>query len=176
MKRGFKGRRRNNDPTYRPYDSSFHPQDLINLMRSGFFNCEIEDEWAISAATLKRWITENPELKEAYEKGKSGRKAYWVAEKIKPMIDGKLEGRHSFSAIKLLMEGEGEYSPREQPGNSTQININNMNLLDQKTHSELQKLLCQDLKFLDDNNVIKAEYEVIEEKELNEPIKPESHE
>jgi hypothetical protein len=169
MKRGFKGRRRANDPTYKPYDPLFHPKNLIDLMAKGLFNCEIEDEWYVSSATFKRWRAENEDLAEAYEIGLSKRRSYLIKEKLRPMIDGKLEGKHSFNALKMVMDAELEYTVKQpvvSAGNS--INIGAINISN-STPQQLIEKLQENLQFLEDKNIIQADFKVIEnDSELNE--------
>lgn len=160
MKRGFKGKRRKNDPTYKPYDPLFHPKNLIELMGDGLFNCQIEDMWYISHATFCRWRQEHPELQDAYEIGESKRKAYKIAKYLTPMIEGKLEGKHSFNALKYVMDAELEYTkPAIAQGNSISIGAITIN---NSTPQQLLEKLQENLVFLADKNIIDAEYKAIE--------------
>lgn len=160
MKRGFKGKRRRNDPTYIPYDPLFHPKNLIELMANGLFNCQIEDEWCISSATFYRWKQENKELQDAYEVGESKRKAYKIKNYLTPMIEGRLEGKHSFNALKYVMDAELEYTKPIDKG--TTITIGSMNISNLTTPELLQKYQ-DNLKFLTDKNIVNAEYKVIDD-------------
>lgn len=163
MKRGFKGKRRSNDPTYKPYDALFHPKNIIELMAAGMFNCQIEDVWYISHSTFCRWRNEYPELQEAYEIGESKRKAHKIKNYITPMLEGKLEGKHSFAALKYVMDAELNYSPTTlHTAGTTNISIENMNVLQQKSISELIEKLNADFTFLEQNNILQADYKVIE--------------
>ncbi len=161
MKRGFRGARRNNDPSYRPYDPNFHPQDIIHLMSEGMWNCEIQDMWCISKATFYRWKKENEALEEAYQIGESKRKSFYIREFFNPMIEGKLEGKHSFTALKTLFDGELNYTqaPIADAKNTT-INIGNMNVL--KSPNEVIEQLSQNLKFLEVKNVMPENCKLIE--------------
>lgn len=163
MRRGFKGKRRANDPTYKPYDSNYHPQNLIELMSNGLYDCQIEDCWYISHSTFHRWRQENPELQDAYDIGQSKRKAYKIQTYLIPMMEGKLEGKHSFNAVKYVMDAELDYTkPAYGNNGTTNININNMAIINQKTIPELIEKLTNDMKFLEQNNIIPTEFKVLE--------------
>jgi len=163
-------RRRKVDPTYKEYDPNWHPQDLITRMSQGQFNCEIFSAWHISEATFYRWRNEHPELEEAYQQGLPACEAWWINNKFKPMVDGKLEGRHSFNATMALANAKFKYRHNEtQQGNSTTNNIT-VNVLSQKTQHELEEKIRENLKFLSQNNIIEVDYKV-----LNSPDESESN-
>lgn len=149
-------RRRKNDPFYKAYDPEFHPKDIIEIMSQGLFNVHIWTKWDIDESTFYRWLKEHPELEDAYRKGEAACQAYWISNKLIPMANGEIDGKHSFNATKFLMEKKfKEFRPEKEL--SANININNMNVLDNKTSDELIRTIQNNLSFLQQKNVIQVE-------------------
>lgn len=168
MKRGFKGARRKNDFSYRPYDPAYHPSNLIELMSIGFFNPQIWDEWNISEATFYRWRKEHEELEEAYQIGLPKHEAYMINKHLIPMAEGKNEGKHSFNAIRYLMDAKYNYSKPAVVGNTTNISIGNIAISKDSTSAQLIDKIKENLQFLTNKNVLNAEYKVLEDQSNDE--------
>ena len=160
-------RRKAADYTYKPYDSKFHPQNLIEQMSQQKLNVEIAAEWNISIGTFNRWRHEHTELEEAYQLGLAKFEAKFIQNVFNPMIRGELEGRHAFnSAIAIANNKLGwtRGTQGEQKVNNTQININNMSVdLNNKSKEDLIALIQKDMDYLIDNNVINVEVKQIDD-------------
>lgn len=156
-------RRSENDPFYKPYDPDFHPADLIEIMKQGKFNVHVWTKWDIDQSTFYRWRKEHPELEEAYQKGLAYCEVHWIDNVFQPMIRGELEGRHSFNAAMAMANAKFGYRKNEgeSVGSTTNININNMNVLGNKSSEELLEHLQENMKFLKENNIIDSEYKVL---------------
>jgi len=163
MNIGRKGRRRKGDFSYRPYDPTFHPQNLIELMSIGLTNTQIYDDWNISEHSFYRWRKEHQELEEAYQVGIPKFESYMIENKLMPMIEGKVEGKHSFSGFKYLMDNKAGWTKGVPQGNTTNISINNVAISQESTATQLIDKIKENFKFLTDKNVLDAEYKVIED-------------
>lgn len=161
MPRRAKGRVRKGVYIYRPYDPKYHPQYLIDLMAKGYTNSQVWAEWNISEPTFYRWRKEYPELEEAYQVGKPKFETYWLENLMKPMAEGKLEGKHSFAATAYIMDVKSKSGAKSE--NGTTININNLAISHDNTTSQLIEKIQDNLKFLTDHNVLDVEYKVIED-------------
>ncbi len=163
-------RRRKSDPFYKAYDPKFHPQDLIAIMKEGKFNVHVWTKWDIDQSTFYRWRKEHPELDEAYQKGLAFCEVHWIDNVFQPMIQGKLEGRHSFNAAMAMANAKFGYrkGDGESVGGTTNINISQMNVIDNKTSDELIKQIESNIEFLNRKNIIETTYKVIEHD--NKPI------
>lgn len=165
-------RRRKSDPFYKEYDPNFHPQDIIELMSTGKFNVHVYTKWDISESTFYRWLREYPELDEAYQRGLPKCEAWWIDNVFNKMVEGKLEGRHSFNAAMAMANAKFKYRiAGAEAGQQTtnNIHIQNMNVLDNKTSEELLDKIKADLEFLNNKNVIDTDYKVLthDSSELN---------
>ena len=117
------------------YDPKFHPKNLIELMSQGLFNVQIYAAWDVGKDTFYRWIRENPELDEAYQRGLPKCEAYWIEHRFKPMIEGKLEGKHSFNATMAMANAKFGYRNNQDNNahnSTTNISIGQVNVLNQK--------------------------------------------
>jgi hypothetical protein len=148
-------RRSKRDPLYRPYDPTFHPQDLVEKMSKGLLNVEIASEWNVCEDTFKVWRKEHEELEQAYKLGLVKYEAWFIQNVFKPMIEGKLEGKHAFnSAIAIANNKLGWSRGNGQEKAGTQININQMNVLSNKSTKELEESIKADLAYLTSTKVI----------------------
>ena len=110
-----------------------YPADIFKCMAAGQTDTEVFAKWGISKATFYRWLKEIPDLKEAKEMGEvqyeafldqKGRAGMLKTEDIDPVFWKEL------CKYKL---GRSE----KQLAQNTQINIENMNVLNQQTNDEL---------------------------------------
>lgn len=153
----------------RPYSSEFHPQNLIELMAQGYFNAQVYAKWGISRDTFYRWRREHEELETAYQEGLAQHEAYMLQTYLIPMAQGINDGKHSFNAVKYLMDEKYNYSKANATGNTTNISIGNMAISQSSTSEELIAKLNENFKFLEHKNVINVEYKPIEnDSESNE--------
>lgn len=136
------------NPVGRPaqYNPDFHITDLVDKMKQGLLDCEIFAEWDISKNTFYRWLRENEDLKDAYERGFEKGEAHLVG-KFRRMMDGELEGKHSFNAAIALANNKYKWSKGSTSDIQTQININNMNVIDHnQSNAELLEFIHIKLK------------------------------
>lgn len=172
-------RRREVDPTYKPYDPEFHPQDLIKQMSDLKLNVEVAKAWNISMSTFVRWRKEHEELEEAYQKGLTFYEAEFIDKVFKPMIQGNLEGKHAYNAAKAIMTNKLNWNfgnPVETHRN-TQINIDKLQINNSKSAQELIDIIEQDITYLTDNGVLSKDLSAhepvtVEVKELAHDSKP----
>ncbi len=155
-------RRRKSDPFYKDYDPKFHPKDLIELMSTGKLNIHAWTKWDISEATFYRWRQEHPELEEAYQRALPKCEVWWFDNVFQKMIEGEIQGKHSFNAAMAIANAKFGYRQAADGGSrTTNISINNMNVLDKKTSAELLEKIQSDINFLEQNNIIEAEYKTL---------------
>lgn len=112
---------------------------LTKKMAAGLSDTEVMAQWGISRSTFYRWIKELPELKEAHETGKV-------------MFDAIHEDLGRQGMLKLadidyqFWRDLGKYrhgwaDKQSVATNNTQINIDTMNVLNEKTNEELLALI-----------------------------------
>lgn len=149
-------RRSKNDPTYRPYDPNFHPADLVDKMSKGMLNVEVASAWNICVDTLTVWRKEHPELQEAYSLGLTHYEAWFIQNRFTPMIEGKLEGKHSFNSAIAIANNKLGWSrgASVDKTQNTQININNMQINNNMSIQELTDSLTKDLEYLQNVGII----------------------
>lgn len=158
MRKDPRGRKRKGDFTYKPYDPEFHPQNLLELMSIGLLNEEIYDEWNISQKTFNNWVHKYPELEEAYEAGKPKFTTFWKKEYLEPLMKGKLEGKHSFNAVKYVLDNKSGFAKPPVAQNETNINIA---ISSDNTTAQLLEKLQENFKFLSSKNIIDTEYKLL---------------
>lgn len=145
------------------YDKDFHPKNLLELMTQGMLDCEIYSTWKIGKATFYRWVDQYSELKEAHEEGKEQAEAWWVKRMREAFLDRDDKGFKYCIAIMNNKFGWDKGGKGE--GNTTNISIGNMNVLNTKSESELLEILQSKYNEINRLNSV----EVIE-------IKPDDHE
>ena len=117
------------------YNKDFHPNDLIELMKKGALDCEIYAEWNISKMSFYRWLNEHEELKEAHEIGLSKCEAWWTKRMRERFEAGDDKG---FKYCIAIMNNKFAWEKgSKSDGNTTNININNMNVLENKSRDSL---------------------------------------
>lgn len=123
--------------------NSFYPRDVIKLMGKGLSNAEIITEWQIGEMTFYRWIKESPVFKEAFEKGKVARLAYYSRRAREKFEAGDDAGYKFFNAL-VAQDVGWKFNEDRKNGNT--INIQgNLNLIDNQSASELIEFLRDEI-------------------------------
>jgi hypothetical protein len=140
----------------------FHPKDLIAKLEVGCWPIEIMAAWNISEKTFNRWLHTYPEFDDAYHIGLPKLQAYWVTNGWSKMIGSKTKiDSGKIKALEKLFDHQfKEYKQTNTPLGTT-ININSMQVLQEKSSSELIEKITQNIDFLSQNNVINAEYKLL---------------
>jgi hypothetical protein len=125
------------------YDETLHPGNLIALMTEGALDCEIYAQWNISKMSFYRWLNEHEELKEAHEIGLSKCEAWWTKRMRERFEAGDDKG---FKYCIAIMNNKfGWEKGSKSDGNTTNININNMNVLENKSRDSLLEYISAKL-------------------------------
>lgn len=127
------------------YNKDFHPQSLITIMATGALDCEIFAEWDISKATFYRWLNDHEELKEAHEMGLQKCEAWWTKRMRESFLDKDDKGFKYCIAIMNNKFGWEKGSKQQDAGSTTNINIGNMNLLQDKSRDGLLQYINERL-------------------------------
>jgi hypothetical protein len=138
-------------------------EELINKMALGMFDYEVFADWDISRDTFYRWLKEHPDLKQAKDIGLVKSYKWWTTEGKQRFADRDDKGFKYWISIMNNLFRDFGWGKEEGAKAATQINIGSMNIL-QKSPEELINIIQQDLKELKDNNVLPAEFEVLEHK------------
>lgn len=113
-----------------------HCVDLTKKMAAGLSDTEVMAQWGISRSTFYRWLKEYPELKEAHETGKVmfdaihedlGRQGMLKTAEIDYQFWRDL-GKYRHGWVDKSVGGVT---------NNTQINIDQMNVLNEQSNEEL---------------------------------------
>lgn len=134
---------------------------LINSMENGDLNCEIFAEWGISHSTFYQWKQDHSEFNEAYEIGLPKREAWWTRWG-KKAFQGKMKG-FDFKPWIAFMNKNFEYNTDNNKTNNTQININNIQVI--QTKEDYQNLLEKVREQAQELNVI--DVIALPDKEIN---------
>lgn len=117
------------------YDSNFHPKDLIRLMALGNLDCEIFAEWDIAKSTFYKWRQDHEEFDQAFQKGLPKCEAWWTNEMRKCFLSKDDKG---FKYCIAIMNNKfGWERGAKIEGNTTNIHINNMAVLQNKSRDGL---------------------------------------
>lgn len=120
--------------------------ELIKEMGLGKLDVEIYSTWGICKDTFIEWRKEHPEFKEAYQIGFAKCEAWWVSYGRQQLLDQNEKGFKYFISI---MNNKFQWGKEEGgKGNTTNIQIGNMNLLNTKSESELLEILNNKLSKL----------------------------
>lgn len=120
-KRGPKGRWK--------YKSTY-PEELIQMMEQGMLDCEIFAEWSISKDQFYTWRREIEAMEHAFQIGLPKCEAWWTRKMRECFLKGDDKGFKYCIAIMNNKFG-WEKGTKSGEGNTTNININNMNVLQQ---------------------------------------------
>jgi hypothetical protein len=117
--------------------TKYDPQHCVELykkMAAGLSDTEVMAQWGISRSTFYRWIKEVPELKEAHERGKVAFDAIHEDLGRQGMLKQTDVDYQFWRDLGKYRHGWAE---RTGTTNNTQINIDNMNILNEQTNEEL---------------------------------------
>ena len=146
-------------PEYRPEMC----KELVDLMEQGWLDCEVYSKWNISKNTFYRWIRENPEFAEAYQTGLPKCESYMV-KKLKEMMTGDLTGKHSFTATISLLNNKFGWAKTTtgDPTNSTNINVNTLNVFNNQDRQETLEFIKDQLVKQNIIELKNDEYQLLE--------------
>ncbi len=149
------------------YDPDFHPKDLIRRMGLGEIDVSVMSGWGISIKTFYLWLQTYPELKEAAEIGYPQWESAWLKKGEEQAYKGN-NAYHKYWNTVMGVKAHKAYKAALK-GDAVNVNINQINVLENKSEVELLEIF-QDklLKLQRLNPTIKAEYKVIEAKDDSE--------
>lgn len=127
-----------------------YPDELISLMKQGWLDVQVYAEWDISKDTFYRWLREKPELQEAYDRGFAKCEAYYIRKAQEAMDNHDDKGFKYY--ISLMNNKFGWEKGSKASENSTTININNMNVLQNKSRDDLLTYIKD--KIIKNNDII----------------------
>lgn len=110
-----------------------YPAEIFKCMAAGQTDTEVFAKWEISKATFYRWLKEIPELKEAKEIGEAQFEAFLDQKGRAGMMKTEDIDYQFWKDLNKYKRGWSEKTLAQ----NTQINIENMNVLNQQTNDEL---------------------------------------
>lgn len=123
-------------PAGRPtkYDPEFHPLEVIELGKQGYFKVEIAQEWDVDCSTIDEWARKHPEFSLAYKRACQFR-ASWLMKQAKKGLHN--EKGSSFNAIawSMMMRYDGQ--------NTDERTVKLPELADCKTFLEMSHCLVK---------------------------------
>lgn len=126
-----------------------NPKKLIEYMSQGLLDCQIYGKFGISKETFYEWIRTRPEFKAAHDEGLPLCEAWWLTFGRDRMIEGKDGGNKYWKQITGAKFGYGQTNDIK-----TQININTMNVLNNKSDDEILKFINEKII---DNQILEVE-------------------
>lgn len=149
-------------PTYNQvYDPEFHPKEVIRRMELGELDIQIIAAFGISKKTFYLWLKNHPEFKEAYDIGIVQCEAAWDRKGVEYMEGDRDKPFRYWIAIKNNKFGWAD-GKKEQINKTTNVYIDNMNVLQTKNKDELLDLIS---KKLSHNDSIPQEYRMLSHEE-----------
>lgn len=119
------------------YQESY-PEELIKLMEQGSLDCEIFAHWGISKDTFYRWLNEYDDLKEAHAQGMAKCEAWWASKMRQSFMERDDKGfKYCIAIMNNKFNWEKGSKVGEGTTNTTNININQMNVLQNKSRNDL---------------------------------------
>lgn len=115
--------------------SAAHCVDIYKQMAAGLSDTQVMSMWGKSRGTFYRWLKEHPELKEAHEQGKVAFDAIHEDLGVQGMLKQTDIDYQFWRDLGKYRNGWAE-KPSAATTN-TQINIEQMNVLNQQTNEEL---------------------------------------
>lgn len=132
-----------------------HAQALLELLSRGVLNTGCMAELGLKKDTFYRWIREHEDFKDAYEIGRPRCETYWSNQLQQMTLERDDKGAKA--CIMILNNNFGWGKDDLARGNVTQNNINihgNMNVIDQKSQTELLEMFKGNLAYLEVNNLL----------------------
>lgn len=117
------------------YDKTFHPINLVELMKQGRLDVQIYAEWDICKDTFYTWINEHEEFKEAHNRGMAKCESWYIDKAQQAMNDKDDKGFKYY--ISLMNNKFGWEKGSKGDGNTTNITVGTMNVLQQKSRVDL---------------------------------------
>jgi hypothetical protein len=108
--------------------------DLYKKMAAGLSDTQVMAQWGVARSTFYRWLKEFPELKEAQEKGKTAFDAIHEDLGVQGMMKTADIDYQFWRDLGKFRHGWAE---KQTATNNTQINIEQMNVLNDQTNEEL---------------------------------------
>lgn len=136
------------------YNPLVHIPLVQDLMSKGYWNYEIAAVFDITYKTLTEWRREYEDFSEAFDKGKAKRAMFWsqLGKEAVLTKDKNFQFKPWISFMNNQMQEEGwgiGEEGRRGSANTTNININNMNVLQTKDSTELLEMLQNKLEGMD---------------------------
>lgn len=138
-----------------------YPEEIIKLMQQGYKDCQIYAHWKISKDTFYEWLNTYPELKQAHDQGLELCEKWWEDEGVRLMKAGE---NKSFNYWIAFMNRKFGWHNKNVSGD-TNINIQNMNVLQHSNKDRLIEIINEKLGFLKETNVIEADFNLLENKD-----------
>lgn len=113
-----------------------YPAEMLDMMANGYKDSWIFAEWKICKDTFYRWLKEYPELKEAHDQGMPLCEVWWEKKGVDLMAAGD---NKAFNYWIAFMNRKFGWSRNNGGSGDTQTNIqiNQMNVINQQTREEL---------------------------------------
>ncbi len=121
-------------------------KDLVNMMAAGKKDCQIFAEWGLGRATFYKWLREIPEFKEAHDIGLELAEKWWEDEGKRLMLSGDSKAFNFWIAFMNRKFGWSKNNTNSE--SQTQININNMNVLNTKSTEDLEAFILEKMQDL----------------------------
>lgn len=121
---------------------SEYPQELIELMGQGLFISQVAARWSISMNTFHEWVRMKPAFKEAYDIAIPKCEAIYLAKAQDALEQKDDKGYKYWWSLGALHFGwTNKVNTGNAQVNHTQININSMNVVSNKSDAELLELI-----------------------------------
>lgn len=120
------------------------PNEMLDMMSNGAKDSWIYARWNISKETFYTWLKEKPELKEAHEKGLALCEVWWEQKGMELMSNQDNKAFNYWIAFMNRKFGWNKNSDSQ-----TNINIQNMNVLNTQTRDERLEFIKNKLQELD---------------------------
>lgn len=123
--------------------------DLTRLMAAGLSDTQVMAQWGISRDTFYRWLRENEEFKEAHETGKVMFDAVHEKLGVEGMLKMSDIDYQFWRDLGKYRNGWSDKAAATTTTNNTQINIDNMNVLQNQSNEQLVEFIKENLDVLE---------------------------
>ena len=139
-------------PIKEPDYATSYPEKIVQYMEQGLHDYEIMALLGCSRETFYRWVRENDQLKQAHEVGKPKRFKFWMDEARKKIDEDSDKGyKYWISVMNNCFSDMGWVSDYNRHGQGTQINIQNMQVIQNKDETELLESIKANFTTLHDH-------------------------
>lgn len=142
-----------------PMYKDTYPEQLVQLMAEGKLDVQIYAMWDVSKDTFYRWLNEKDELREAHNRGMAKCESYYITKAQEAMDAHDDKGFKYY--ISLMNNKFGWEKGSKGEGATTNIQIGNINVLQQKSRVDL----LDHVKALIDKHKDVIDVELIENKQ-----------